>query len=263
MLGSYTITKAQNFTVQHDYSLADSLIHTINPDAKLLTIESDPTFYGGASLAWHYRYEYWNGQYSTYYFLHTSLKAALYDSSNNLTWVGITLITLPWIDSDSAWVIAEAQGGNNFRLTHSNIIILASLQEGLVPHTKPSWNIIYRSLNNPNDYLSILIDATDSSKITGINTMGTTNLKSFTLYQNYPDPFNPSTRIEYTIPGNSYVKLQVFSVAGQLIKTLVSNNQEAGHYSVQFSGNNLSSGVYIYRLSVNNKNVIKKMLYLK
>ena len=85
----------------------------------------------------------------------------------------------------------------------------------------------------------------------------------YSLSQNFPNPFNPSTKIEYTLPSKGNVKLQVFSVTGQLVKTLTDKNQDSGYYSIDFNGANLASGMYIYRLSVDNKNFVKKMLYLK
>jgi len=85
----------------------------------------------------------------------------------------------------------------------------------------------------------------------------------YSLSQNFPNPFNPSTKIEYTLPSNGHVKLQVFSVTGQLVKILTDENKDAGYYSIDFNGSNLSSGIYLYRLSVDNRNIVKKMLYLK
>lgn len=85
----------------------------------------------------------------------------------------------------------------------------------------------------------------------------------YSLSQNYPNPFNPATKIVYTLPTNGFVKLQVYAITGQVVKTLVESSQEAGYYSVDFSGENLSSGIYLYRLSVNNQSIIKKMIYLK
>ena len=83
------------------------------------------------------------------------------------------------------------------------------------------------------------------------------------LHGFHHNPFNPSTKIEYTLPGNGFVKLQIFSVTGQLVKSLVNQNQESGYYSIDFNGSNLSSGLYIYRLSVNNQNMVRKMMLLK
>ena len=261
--GYYTETPAQSFTVRHNNYLADSLIHVINPGAKLLTIASDSNFFGGASHSWHFRYEYWNGEFSTYYFLHTTYNSVVYDSSNNIPWIGVTLITLPWIDSDSAWVNAEAQGGTDFRLFHQQNIIMASLYEPIVPNMKPTWCISYHSLDNPGDYVYFFVDATDSSKISGINSLGKSNLKSFTLHQNYPNPFNPSTVIRYELPVNSHVTLTVFDVIGNEVATLVNEPKPAGSYEVNFNGRNLSSGVYYYRLKADSFIETKKFVLIK
>jgi hypothetical protein len=85
----------------------------------------------------------------------------------------------------------------------------------------------------------------------------------YSLLQNYPNPFNPVTTINYTLPAAGNVKLQIYSVAGQIVNTLIDKHQDAGYYSVDFSAYNLSSGIYIYRLSVDNKNIVRKMMLLK
>ncbi|KAA3596272.1 MAG: T9SS C-terminal target domain-containing protein [Calditrichaeota bacterium] len=107
-----------------------------------------------------------------------------------------------------------------------------------------------------------------------INIAGTLkNYKSsipskYSLSQNYPNPFNPSTRINYSIPENSFVKLEVFNILGRKVKTLVSNVQKSGNYSVKWNGLNdenklVSSGVYFYRIESGDFVSIKKMLLLK
>jgi hypothetical protein len=85
----------------------------------------------------------------------------------------------------------------------------------------------------------------------------------FMLNQNYPNPFNPSTVISYSIPTSSYVSLQVFNVLGNLITTLVNQNQEAGNYKVNFDASELSNGVYFYRIQSSGFSSIKKMSVLK
>jgi hypothetical protein len=261
--GYYTETLAQSFTARHNNYLADSLIHVINPNAKLLTIESDSTFYGGTSHTWNYRYESWNGQNPTYYFLHTTQNSVIYDSSNNIIWFGITYVTLPWIDSDSAWVIAEVQGGSNFRLSHPHIKILASLGEAGVPNAKPFWYIMYRSLDNSNDYVYFNFNATDSSKITSINSLEMANLKSFMLHQNYPNPFNPTTTINYSLAKEGHVKINVYNILGGKVAAIVNENKQVGSYSVNFNAADLPSGIYFYRLEAGQFTQVKKMMLLK
>lgn len=84
------------------------------------------------------------------------------------------------------------------------------------------------------------------------------------LYQNYPNPFNPSTTISYSIPNNSKVDLNIFNMNGQLVKNLVNKTQPAGKHSVEFYSEELSSGVYFYRLAIDGKTAgIKKMLLVR
>jgi hypothetical protein len=93
--------------------------------------------------------------------------------------------------------------------------------------------------------------------------------KNFDLSQNYPNPFNPSTRINYSLPLDSKVTLEIYSITGVIITQLVNEDQSAGYYSVDFNASKLSSGIYFYRItnvdkaSGNNYSAIKKMILLK
>lgn len=75
----------------------------------------------------------------------------------------------------------------------------------------------------------------------------------YMLSQNYPNPFNPSTVIKYSIPNSADVSIRIFDILGNEVATLVNEKQNAGYYSVEFSsaerGNNLSSGIYFYKLT--------------
>ncbi len=90
-----------------------------------------------------------------------------------------------------------------------------------------------------------------------------TLLKRYYLYQNYPNPFNPSTTITYLIPKESFVKLKIFNSIGQLVKTLVNENQSSGEYNIIFNADGLTSGVYYYQLISENKIITKKFMLLK
>ncbi len=96
----------------------------------------------------------------------------------------------------------------------------------------------------------------------------------FKLEQNYPNPFNPSTTIKYSIPVTvksemSNVKIIVYDILGREVATLVNKKQSAGNYEIPFDANELTSGLYIYRLQVNtpdgkgNYIQAKKMILLK
>ncbi len=98
-------------------------------------------------------------------------------------------------------------------------------------------------------------------------------VKGFELYQNFPNPFNPSTKIKYTIPKTSFVTLKIYDVLGKEISTLVKGEQPAGIYNVEFSLNGRSisgrylaklvNGIYLYRLTAGSFSSTKKLVLLK
>ena len=86
----------------------------------------------------------------------------------------------------------------------------------------------------------------------------------FNLYQNYPNPFNPTTKINYSIDKPSFVKIKIYNSLGEEVETLVDNFHAAGFYSKDFKfGTDLSSGVYFYRMIVENFSQTKKMIVLQ
>ena len=80
---------------------------------------------------------------------------------------------------------------------------------------------------------------------------------------NSPNPFNPVTTIQYNLPEDINVVLEVFNIRGQKVKTLVNNFQSAGSHEVIFDGSNLGSGVYFYRFKAGNFHKVKRMLLVK
>jgi hypothetical protein len=87
--------------------------------------------------------------------------------------------------------------------------------------------------------------------------------KSNKLYQNFPNPFNPSTIIKFNLTNSAYVSLKVYDMLGRETAVLINDNLEAGEHSSQFNSGNLSSGIYLYELNVNGVKDIKKMILLK
>lgn len=88
-------------------------------------------------------------------------------------------------------------------------------------------------------------------------------VQDFKLYQNYPNPFNPATTIEYELKQRGFVKLNVYDINGKEIEQLVNENKPQGNYKVKFAPTALPSGVYFYKLEVNNYTDTKRMLLLK
>jgi hypothetical protein len=85
----------------------------------------------------------------------------------------------------------------------------------------------------------------------------------FALEQNYPNPFNPSTTINFTLAKATDVKLTIYNILGQQVRTLVDTRMSAGQQSVVFDASKLATGVYFYRLDAGSFSSVKKMLLLK
>ena len=100
------------------------------------------------------------------------------------------------------------------------------------------------------------LKGTGASKISSIS-------DDYKLYQNFPNPFNPATIISYKINQSGFVTLKVYNLVGQVVRTLVSEYQESGTYSKQFDASELSAGIYLYKLQVNNFTSVKRMTLIK
>ena len=85
----------------------------------------------------------------------------------------------------------------------------------------------------------------------------------YKLMQNFPNPFNPSTKICFTLPEACKIKIQIFNLLGEVVKTLVDENSEAGYHEIDFNANKLSSGIYFYVMNTGKYSETRKMLLLK
>nr|MBD3288113.1 T9SS type A sorting domain-containing protein [candidate division KSB1 bacterium] len=108
----------------------------------------------------------------------------------------------------------------------------------------------------------------EESAGTSVQVKNNSTPQTLNLAQNYPNPFNPETKITYELPENSNVLLEVYNLAGQKVATLVNAQQHAGRQEViwngkDFSGIDMPSGVYLYRLHVNDHILTKKMMLVR
>lgn len=99
--------------------------------------------------------------------------------------------------------------------------------------------------------------------ITGIHNSNGTFADKYSLSQNFPNPFNPSTKINYTIPENGYVKLTVYDIVGNEVANLVNEKQSAGTHEISWNASSLSSGVYLYKITAGNFTETKRMSLIK
>ncbi len=100
--------------------------------------------------------------------------------------------------------------------------------------------------------------------ITRVETKSLTQPAEFSLSQNYPNPFNPQTNIRFTLPKQESVTLEVFDVLGKTVATLLKDQvKSAGRHNITFSGADLSSGLYFYRLQAGDQSFMKKMMLVR
>jgi hypothetical protein len=123
-------------------------------------------------------------------------------------------------------------------------------------------------LNSNNDNTAYILKTVGKYEKAGLQKEGNLERisglpKETTLYDNYPNPFNPTTNIRYHLTENTLIELTVTNSLGQQVEKLVSRYQNAGYYSIAFDGSKLASGVYLYRLQVGNQVFTKKMLLMK
>jgi hypothetical protein len=165
------------------------------------------------------------------------------------------------MNTDTGFVFANTDVNGYFRVYVSNKINsykLSPMNGALPPQYQSSSIDVHPGQTNVN--LNFIL--------TGVNSENSNTPKTFNLSQNYPNPFNPSTLISYQLPSDAYVTLKIFNVLGNEVKTLTNGFTTAGSHQVQFSANELSSGVYFYTIQANSLNgkqfqSTKKMILMK
>jgi hypothetical protein len=110
---------------------------------------------------------------------------------------------------------------------------------------------------------SVNVHATVYQTPTSVKSAGKNIPGTYMLYDNFPNPFNPSTMISYDLPIASNVKLTVYDILGKQVTTLVNQHQNPGKYGVRFDASRLASGVYLYRLEAGNFVQTKKLELIK
>jgi endo-1,4-beta-xylanase len=127
-------------------------------------------------------------------------------------------------------------------------------------YTSPADTALGGAMNRLKAALDILTD---------VKTPAGSTIRSFSLNQNFPNPFNPTTTIQYDIPGTSHVVLSIYDVLGRLVTTLVDKMQTADRYTVQWNASPMGSGVYFYRIDAQSQDgakyftSVKKLILMK
>ena len=175
----------------------------------------------------------------------TSIFLAWYDNSTNETGFKIERS----INSSSNWVLIDSVGENVENYIDDN---------GLVPNNTYFYRVYAYIFGANSPYSNtIFVYLIDIKKISSIIP------EDYKLFQNYPNPFNPETNIKFDIPKSSTVTISVYDNLGRMISKLVNEKLDAGSYEVNWNPQNISSGIYFYRLETEEFSDVKKMILLK
>jgi len=140
--------------------------------------------------------------------------------------------------------------------TNYNIAIMGIDLESLRPASdSPPGSPVRRFVKGAIDFVDGII--------TSVQQTGFSIPTLYSLSQNFPNPFNPSTKINYDLPVSNIVSLKIYDMLGRQVLTLVNQRQEAGRYEVDFNASNLASGVYFYRFESGDFKDIKRMVLIK
>ena len=194
--------------------------------------------------------------------------------------------------TDSVYTIPFASKGNTIELTVANTSKITTQAINVSMSNVPNWvkfdssRQTIKSLTASAEQTATFSFAVDKSapvgkgqtltfSITANGQTWTKNIaikvaapQTYTLFQNYPNPYNPSTVISYQLSAKSSVNLKIYDVIGREVVNIVSEQQEPGYYQKTFDASRYASGMYIYRLIATNENnkqhvFQKKMMLVK
>ncbi len=289
-IGTVVLQTAQGLLVG-----VDATVKSTAPDAELVVILGDELNLSGKALQWNYLY--FSNSANKLYIVST-LGASILGMAEEETSFQIEPLPANWIDSDSALVIAEANGGSNFRTTYPDADINALLfpasaaglfsvdeasyskgrlcwksnsknlmKAGLSLKGQALWAIEYNSETMRKDTI-IYLDAV-TGIVTGVESEKNKTIpSSFKLQQNYPNPFNPRTTIRYDVSKRAHIQLRVLDLLGREVAVLVNATKNPGSYSVTWDGRDVSgktvtSGIYLYELKTDSFRQVRRMIFLK
>jgi len=188
-------------------------------------------------------------------------------------------------DLGNAYVTGESNGGSPGYIDYATVKYNASgIEQWVKRYNGPvnsgdygkriavddSGNVYVAGYSPGNEFNYDFVTIKYSENVTSINEYGIGLPENYFLFQNFPNPFNPSTTISFSIPNEEFVTLKVFNSLGEEVAELINETKAAGNYSVSFDANShsgnvrdLTSGVYFYKISAGNFNETKKMIFLK
>ncbi|MCH7827164.1 MAG: ASPIC/UnbV domain-containing protein, partial [Bacteroidetes bacterium] len=194
------------------------------------------------------------------------------NQGNNNNWITLKLVGVQTnksaigakvkLEAGNLIQLKEVRSGSSFASMHC-LDLGFGLKDNAnidkITITWPSGNI--QELTNV--HVNQILTITEQNTVTGIDNITSSIPEDFQLRQNFPNPFNPSTQIQFSIKENSFVTLKVFDVLGKKITTLVNKELNSGVYNFKFNADNLTSGIYFYKLTAGKFTETKKMILLR
>ena len=195
--------------------------------------------------------------------------------ANNLNCMGRENIAIEW---DNDWRHQDAQDIARAQVSYNGGVTWVTIVEwaGVSKRNTHEIHMLPGAVNNPNvkvRFVSIQPGwdwwwAIDNVKISAdvivnVKTVSNELPDDYSLSQNYPNPFNPKTSIDFSIPEPGMVTLKVYDMLGKEISTLVEDFKNAGTYTVEFDGSDVSSGTYFYRIQTGEYIKVKRMMLVK
>jgi hypothetical protein len=191
--------------------------------------------------------------------------SGLYVSTNDgLSWYarnnGLTSSTVKCISKYNNYLIIGTDSGGVY-ISSNNGLSWIQKNNGLI--SKNVWSVYVKSgyLYAGTYCMGLWRRAVDD--IIGVQNIGSKIPDKFSLLQNFPNPFNPSTIIRFQIKDSRLVTLKVYDILGKEIATLVNEKQSPGVYEVTFDGSRLTSGIYFYKLVSGSYSEVRKMVLIK
>ena len=156
--------------------------------------------------------------------------------------------------TDSGYVRTFTDFNGNYTLNVSNKLYNYNVSPGYLPSNYNSYSITAHPGQTNVNFNFTLTDIESNQSLIP---------NEFSLEQNFPNPFNPSTSIRFNLPESGMVKLTLFNILGQEIKTLVNEFKESGVHTINFNASELNSGIYIYKIDSGSFTQTRKMTLIK
>jgi hypothetical protein len=267
-------------------AIADSISATLPPDKSLRSVSGWDADSAGEAENWEFSYlmNSLRGGYRVRVGVMEHFSETL-DSASAWWMVPFRPVTNPGSAATSQVFLGNVEnaGGREFRTqTHgSNVSFHCQAMLGdlrmsgmgwlITDTTRNYWGADYSFGNDSSNYWvavtwkQFLGDYTTGAilAVTDVKPNGSTVPATMTLSQNYPNPFNPSTQIRFSVTRNEWTTLKVYNLLGQEVGTLVHGFVTPGEYTIRFDGNNLSSGIYFYRLVAGSQVATQRMILMK